>query len=175
MLASPLLTQERERETSAPHSEFITLTEKVLSPVHHTFVPVRRETRGDVLTQEKIKLRFNYCAVASFRKSRILSEHRDIREFLELCELIKLPEEKKLLYQDSLKREYHTRLSFEEQKNHLLSEARFELDMQELRVDIADRALQESGLQLHSQRMELFQANRLYDYSMREKNCLCKL
>ena len=37
----------------------------------------------------------------------------------------------------------------------------------------ADRSLQESGLQLHSQRMALYQANQLPVYSWKEKNWLC--
>ena len=41
--------------------------------------------------------------------------------------------------------------------------------MQELRVESADRALQESGRQLHSQMMELYQANPLSDHSEREE------
>ena len=68
-------------------------------------------------------------------------------------------EEKELLNQDSLKQS--TRFLLEEQKDDLLSEARSELDMQELRIENADKAVQETGLQLHSQRMELFQVNQL--------------
>ena len=45
-----------------------------------------------------------------------------------------------------------------------------ELDKQELRVQCADRALHESGMQLQSQRMELYQANQLSDHSQREKS-----
>ena len=41
--------------------------------------------------------------------------------------------------------------------------------MQELRVEFADRALHESGMQLHSPRMELYQADRLSDCSKREE------
>ena len=40
-------------------------------------------------------------------------------------------------------------------------------------VECADRALQESGMQLHSQRMDLYQANQLSDQSQREKSRLC--
>ena len=66
--------------------------------------------------------------------------------------------------------EYHPRLLLEEQK---LSEARSGLNMQELRVESADRALHEASLQLHSQRMELFQRNQLSHHSRREKERLC--
>ena len=44
--------------------------------------------------------------------------------------------------------------------------------MQELRVESAERVVQESGLQLHSQRMELYKANLLSDQSQTEKNRL---
>ena len=54
------------------------------------------------------------------------------------------PEEKKQLYQRLSETEYHSRLLPEEQKNHMLSEARSELNLQELRVESADRALHES-------------------------------
>ena len=53
----------------------------------------------------------------------------------------------------------------EKQKDNLLSESRPELSIKE--------ALQESGLHLHSQRMELYQANQLSDHSQREKSWLC--
>ena len=63
--------------------------------------------------------------------------------------------ENKLLYQDS-EAEYQTRWLLEERETHVLPEARSELEMQELRVEDAYRALHESGLQLHSRRMETF-------------------
>ena len=53
------------------------------------------------------------------------------------CERIVPLKEKKLL------------LLLEEQKNHVLSDPRSELNMQELRVESADRVLNESSLQLH--------------------------
>ena len=37
----------------------------------------------------------------------------------------------------------------------------------------ADIALQETGMQLQSQRMELFQANQMTDQTRREKSQLC--
>ena len=41
---------------------------------------------------------------------------------------------------------YQTRRLLEEQKDYSLSEARSQLDTQELRVERADRALRESGM-----------------------------
>ena len=70
------------------------------------------------------------------------------------CELIKLLEKKKLLYQHYMMR--NTILSkLSKQKDYSLIEARSELEMQELRDQCSDRALQESRIQLHAQRMEL--------------------
>ena len=60
-----------------------------------------------------------------------------------------------------------------EQENFFLFGARCELDMQELMVESADGALQESGLQFHSQRMEHHQANQLSDHFQREKSWPC--
>ena len=85
------------------------------------------------------------------------------------CELIKLFEEKRDAHSRLSETEHFSRSLLEEQENCLLSEARSELEMEELRVESADRALQESGLQLDSQRMELYPANHFSDHSMREE------
>ena len=65
--------------------------------------------------------------------------------------------------------EYHTSMLLVDQKDYLLKkflpEAQSELDKQWLRVDCADRAHHESGKQLQSQRMELYEANQLSDHS----------
>ena len=63
MLASPLLTQEREKVQH--HSGFITPTQKILIHIHHTFQPVRRDP-GDVFAQDKVKSRFTCFARVSF-------------------------------------------------------------------------------------------------------------
>ena len=85
-------------------------------------------------------------------RERILSEHREIGDFFDLRPNHAAQGEKAALSRLS-GAEYHTILLLEEQKNHVLSEARSELNMQELRVENADRAVQESSLQLHYQRM----------------------
>ena len=84
------------------------------------------------------------------------------------CELTKLFEEKELIKQNCLKPKNHTRRLLEEHKDYLMSEVQSELDKQELRVESTDRALHESSMQLHSQRMEPYQANQLTDQSRRE-------
>ena len=58
----------------------------------------------------------------------------------------------------------------EERKNHVLSGARSEINLQEFRVESADRALHESGLQLHSQRNS---SKRISYHSRREKDWQC--
>ena len=80
----------------------------------------------------------------------MFAEHRDVRDVLELRadhaaqgELAPLSE---LSEADN-----HTRSLLEEQKN------RSKMNMQELRVERADRALRELSLQIHSQCMELHQ------------------
>ena len=64
--------------------------------------------------------------------------------------------------------ENQTRLHHEEQRNRILSEARSEMKLQELRVESAGMALRESNQQIHSQRMELCQANQSYGHTRRE-------
>ena len=49
--------------------------------------------------------------------------------------------------------EHQTRFLLEEQKNQILSKARSEMNMHELRAESADTALCESNLQINSQRM----------------------
>ena len=50
-VASPLLSQERERQVRT-HSEFVPLTEKVLKRPSHIFVPARGNPQRDVKTRE---------------------------------------------------------------------------------------------------------------------------
>ena len=86
-------------------------------------------------------------------RERILSEQRDIHDFFE----------KKA--DDTFQRECEAQTS--------LSEAQSELDRREWRIRNADIALYETGMQLESQRMELYQANQVTDQAQREKSCLC--
>ena len=80
------------------------------------------------------------------------------------CELITLVEEEELLKRNCPKPNV-MRGGFLKNKKILLSEAKSELDRQELRV--------RSGMQLQSQRMELYQVNQLSGHSQREKSWLC--
>ena len=54
-----------------------------------------------------------------------------------------------------------------------ITEAQSELDRREWRMQGADRALYETGIQLQSQRMEFSQANQLTGQTQREKSWLC--
>ena len=69
--------------------------------------------------------------------------------------------------------ENHTRLLLEERRNQILSEARSRMKMQEFflekKKESADMALRESNRQIHSHRMELYQANQVYENSQREQ------
>ena len=81
---------------------------------------------------------------SQMERERILSEQRDIHDFLE--------------------RKAH--------QAHF-SEARSEFDRREWRMQNVDVALHEAGMQLQSHRMELYQANQLIDQTRRETSCLC--
>ena len=98
-----------------PHSEFIILIEKVLRPVHHLSYQYG-ETRGSLIQKEN---------------GFFLSIEK-IRDFLELRADHAAQGENVALSRLS-EAEYQTKLLLQEQKSHLLSEARSELDMQELR------------------------------------------
>ena len=69
---------------------------------------------------------------------------------------------------NSLKRNFNTRLLPEEQRNQTLSQARSEMNMQVWRVESADMALRVSNRQIHSHRMEHYQANEVHENSRRE-------
>ena len=85
------------------------------------------------------------------------------------CELTEL-DERELLKQNCLKPKI-TRGGFLRNKKIICClKLQLELDKQELRDQCADRALHESGMQLQSQRMELYHANQLSDHSQREKS-----
>ena len=100
MLALPLFTQGKRHVQL--HSGFITLTGKVLSQVHHTFQPVMGSPVAMCSHKKK-----------SRRNSNVLQESYSEREsFLGIekfaislnCEQLIPLKEKKLLHQDSLKR-----------------------------------------------------------------------
>ena len=130
----------------------MTLTEKILSHVHHTLQPLQGEMwRRTHTKQSQVEINmFFQESCSETERQRICIEHREIRDFLELqadyaAQGVQAPLSK------LSKAEYHTMLLLEEQKDQLLSEARFEMNMQELRFESADRAVRESSLQIRSQ------------------------
>ena len=82
-----------------------------------------------------------------------MSEQRDTHEFLE----------KKADHAFQIKCAAQTRLS----------EAQSELDRREWRMQNADVALDETNMQIQSQRIERYQANHSTDQNRREKSSLC--
>ena len=103
MLASPLLTQERESEREVqPRSEFITLTEKVLRDVHHTFLPVRGDPwRCSHTRENQVEIQRSCRSLIQKEKGFSLSIEKSAISLN--CEPIMLLKVKKLLYQYSLK------------------------------------------------------------------------
>ena len=149
------------------HSEFITLVESSETRSSH----FRTGTDGPwhcAQTREHQVETNMLCGRLIEKEKEFPLNIKKIQKALK-CELIKLLEEKKLLYQHYLMR--NTILSkLSEPKDYSLIEARSELDMQELRVQCSDRGLRESRTQLHSQRMELSQTNELPNRSPRKKD-----
>ena len=162
MLASPLLTRERGRERERQvrhHSEFITLIE-TSSVTRSSHVRTSTERLVAMCTQEKIESGLKCCTGVFFIQKEngfFVSVKKSATSLVH--ELLMLLEEHKLLCQGTLKRNIT--------RNYLLSEVRSKLEMRQLRV--AYSALQESGLQHHSQRMELHQANQWSDHSKRDE------
>ena len=85
-------------------------------------------------------------------------EHQEVRDYLTLRG-DKAAEGEEAASSKLSEAKYHTILLLEEQRNQILSEARSEMNMQELMPGSADMALRESHRQVHCHRMELHQAN----------------
>ena len=99
----------------------------------------------------------------------IFAEHREVRNFLELrADLATLGEQAPLSKLSEAEQSYES-FFLRNKRNWILSEARCEMKIQELEVESADLTLHESNLQINSHRMELYQANRVYDNSRREQ------
>ena len=105
------------------HSEFVTLMEKVLRQLHHTFVPVREKKRKSSRDSNVVREPYS-------ERERNLSDHREIRNFIEL-RADQAARGERVAQSRLPAAEYHTTLFFDGQKDHLLSDARPELDMRE--------------------------------------------
>ena len=73
---------------------------------------------------------------------------------------------------NSLNRNITRDLSLRKQQNHLFSESRSEMNIQELRVESANGSLRELKRKIRSHHMELYRANQLYENCRRERNWL---
>ena len=144
--ANPLRICHSKRESSeTPSSRLRTGTEKPVAMCSNN----RKSSRDTHVVREPAR-----------ERERILSEHRGTVSLKKRGDQASRGE-KELFNQNNLKQEY------------LLPESRSELNKQELMVENAGRDLHESGLQLHSPRMELYQAIQLSDQSQRAKCWLC--
>ena len=111
-----------------------------------------------MLTHERVKSRRKcFTGVLSRERERTFTGHREIHVFLETQADHVARGEQAALSKLS-ETEYHTRLFLEEPKNHLLSETRSEMNMQESRVESADRALRRKigSIQICRTEKELF-------------------
>ena len=130
---------------------------------------MRRDPRRCAhIPQEKIKSRFKCLAGVLFRERKESFWTSRNPRFPWITSWSCCSRRKRATLSRLTEAAYHTRMLLDEQKKPTMSEARSELNMQELRVESVDRALHEPGLQLHSQRMQLHQANQLSAHSERE-------
>ena len=118
----------------------------MLCQVHHTFQPIQSDL-CDVLTLENVK---SGCFSGDLFREResffFLIEHRETHDFLQR-QADQAAQGEQAALSKICEAEYHTRLLLEVQKKSL-SEARSEVNLQESRVESADRALRESRPQV---------------------------
>ena len=76
------------------------------------------------------------------------------------------------LYQESLKENPIRDYFWKSKKNLILSEAKSEATMQELKADSADFPFRELSRHIQAHRMELYHANHVFENSRREEACL---
>ena len=141
-------TCRREKQVHADH-EFITPSEKTVCPIHLVSEQVRGDLQLCSHTQDsRVK---NLIATDG-----IPSAHQLVQGENEA--LSRLSESKN-----------DTRLIFEEQRDHPLSEARSEVLKQECRADFLDCSTRELLRQIHSSRMEIDHTNFGCETSRREQ------
>ena len=104
------------------------MTENILCQVHHTFQPAQGDLWRCTHTRES-QVQIQMFLRGLFPRERIFTEHRLIRDFLEL-QAGHAAQRKQAALSKLSEVEHHTRLLLEEQKNHLLPEARSEMSMQ---------------------------------------------
>ena len=135
----------RERQVQ-PHQEFITLTEEILCQDHHAFQSWRK-------------------LAAMYSQKKKSSRDRDYPQL----QADKAAEGEEPALSNLSDAGYHARLLLEKQRNQVVSEARSEMNLHELRVERGDMALREENLQILSRRMELHRANQSHEHSRRDR------
>ena len=142
------------RENSVSSSSYVPATGKPVAMYSHR----RKSSRDPKSLQEPHS-----------ERGRIFAEHREVRDYLELRADKAAQGEKAALSKLLSEAEYDMRLLFEDQRSHILPEARSEMHVQDFLKKSADKALRESNRQVHCHRMELYQANQAYENSRREQ------
>ena len=150
-LASPLFPQ--ERETSAnPFGIYHSSGESSEGSFSHLHTG-NEKSKARSHNKRMSSRDSGFARDPHLEREKILSEQKEIQNLLE--------------------RKADQAFRGERAARTRLSEAQSELDRREWKMQSADRALHGSGFQLHSQRMELYQANQLTDQSQKEKSWLC--
>ena len=148
----------REKQVQ-PQQELVTLVEEVLRHALHTFQTCshnRKSSRDPKRTQEPRSAR-----------EKTLAEHQDIRDHLKLRADTAAEGEEAACVKNSLKRNITPDYFLRRNGIRYCSGARSEINMQELNAESADRTLRESNLQVHSHRLQLYQATQMYLNSWR--------
>ena len=139
------------------HHESITVTEREFRVKFITFPIKCMENCSSVFTQKKVKQRILCRERGRFRRtsrrsgapgttSRLSSSRRTGSFIQTLSET-----------------EYHTRFLFEEERNQILSGAKFELLQQETRAEHAVNSIQNLNRQLRSQNGEMCRTGQEYE------------
>ena len=149
-LTSPLFSQEREVSAN-PFSFSCSQTRSSVEKSMRDVEPF--SSYGKPLLKGRRNRELESVQDAQMERERILSKRRDIHDFLE----------KKADHAFQGECAAQTRLS----------EALSELDRREWRMRNADFAHHETGMQLQSHKMELYQANQLTDQTRSEESWLC--
>ena len=140
MLASPLLTQERGKCSSIQdfyHSN------RESSESRSSHVPADSERPVAMFSHKRksCQVEIQLFCRSVIQRERILSEHREIRDFLELRADHAAQGEKASVLRLS-DAEYLTRLLLEEQRNQILSEARSDMNMHEKRKSSSNNSFE---------------------------------
>ena len=118
------------------HHDLITLTEKIPCQVHHSSDRARGNLHRSSHTQESQAKSF-----IPTQGEGVFGEHQQVQELLEIrCNQAARGEQEALSRLSEA--EYHAGVLFEEQRSHILSEARFEILLLETRAKHAVSSIQ---------------------------------